>query len=95
MAIVVMTVAVNDRPGGWPLRRKAIPWITAAAKPVAWMTIAVDDRRSDDRRNDGCRDDANVVAIDDCRSNELRGGWPSRWRLLYPGDWSISDLRAI
>lgn len=32
---------------------------------VAWMTIAVDDGRSDDRRNDGYRDDAMVVAFDD------------------------------
>lgn len=47
------------------------------ATTVAWMTIAVDDGRIDDRRNDGCRDDANVVmvvAIDDCRSTERRGG---------------------
>lgn len=46
------------------------------ATAVARVTIAVNDRRSDDRRIDGCRDDANlvvVVAVDECRSNDRRG----------------------
>ncbi len=44
---------------------------------IAVMVVAVSGRRNDDRRDDGCRGDANVVmvvAIDDCRSNDRRGG---------------------
>lgn len=61
-----MTVAAEDYSRGSRL------W----QQPSRWVTIAVNDRRSDDCRIDGCRDDANllmVVAIDECRSNDRRG----------------------
>ena len=74
-----MTVLVDDTCGGGLLL-----WITNVAAAVVVTTGTVNDdrgdgcrvsgRRNDDRRDDGCRGDANVVIIDDCRSNDRRGG---------------------
>lgn len=67
-----MTVLVDDRCGGG-----LFSWITAVASTVVVTNVAADDRPSNNRHNDGCRDDPNVVmvvAMDDCRSNDRRGG---------------------